>query len=213
MNFTEPVFAVFLLVVLGVFWALPRARMQHLWLLAASYVFYGWWDVRFLILIVFSSCVDFFVGLGLEASRKQRWRRLLLLTSLVANLGLLAVFKYAGFVTATLRSIGAVFGAQQLIPEIDLLLPVGISFYTFQTLSYSIDVYRREIPATRDPIAFFFFVAAFPQLVAGPIVRAREFLPQLVGDLRARVSTGGALLTVYGLVKKVVSLRQLCVIS
>ncbi len=209
MNFTEPVFALFFLVVVCGFWALPKRRLQHWWLLCASYIFYGWWDPRFLGLIVFSSVVDYFCGAAIYRARSPRARSLLLSVSLTANLGLLGVFKYADFVTDGIRGAARLLGHSWSIPEVDLFLPIGISFYTFQTLSYTIDVYRGEIRPTRDPVGFFFFVAAFPQLVAGPIVRARELLPQLTSDLREKVRIDGIVLVVYGLVKKVCLADQL----
>ncbi|MGB5999222.1 MAG: MBOAT family protein, partial [Thermoanaerobaculia bacterium] len=184
MSFVEPVFALFLLVVLAVFLALPSLRLQLSWLLAASYLFYAWWDPRFLVLLLTSSAVDFLVGLAIPRARSAAGKKGLLVLSLAVNLGLLGTFKYAGFFTESLARAVERLGLTWDVPTVDLILPIGISFYTFQTLSYTIDVYRGKIEPCRSPLQFFFFVAAFPQLVAGPIVRARELLPQFHGDLR-----------------------------
>ena len=203
MSFVEPVFALFLLVVLAVFLALPSLRLQLSWLLAASYLFYAWWDPRFLVLLLTSSAVDYIVGLAIPRARSVAGKKGLLFLSLAVNLGLLGTFKYAGFFTESLARAVARLGLTWDVPTVDLILPIGISFYTFQTLSYTIDVYRGKIEPCRSPLQFFFFVAAFPQLVAGPIVRARELLPQFHGDLRERIRTGGLFLVLYGVFKKV----------
>jgi alginate O-acetyltransferase complex protein AlgI len=177
--FTEPRFLSFFLVVFGVHWALRANRARKLWLTLTSYLFYGAWDWRFLGLILLSTAVDYGVGLGLARSADPRRRRWLMAATLVANLGLLGFFKYYNFFvesgTHFLRWLGLPAGDATLA----ILLPAGISFYTFQTLSYTIDVYRRKIPAVESALDFALFVGFFPQLVAGPIVRASEFLPQL----------------------------------
>ena len=153
-------------------------RGQNAFLIAASYVFYGWWDWRFLGLIALSSATDFLVGLALERARRERPRRLLLAASLGVNLGLLGTFKYFGFFADSLAAAFESLGISLRPLTLQLVLPVGISFYTFQTLSYTIDLYRRRIRVERDPLAFFAFVSFFPQLVAGPIERAARMLPQ-----------------------------------
>ena len=153
-------------------------RGQNALLIAASYVFYGWWDWRFLGLIALSSATDFLVGLALERARRERPRRLLLAASLGVNLGLLGTFKYFGFFADSLVAAFESLGVSLRPLTLQLVLPVGISFYTFQTLSYTIDLYRRRIRVERDPLAFFAFVSFFPQLVAGPIERAARMLPQ-----------------------------------
>lgn len=177
MLFSQIEFFFFFLLTLAVLRLLPNHRLQKLYLLVASYYFYAYWDWRFLGLILFSTAVDYVVGLSLARTEEERKRKILLLLSLVANLGLLGFLKYFNFFVGSLapllRTLGLHPGTLQII------LPVGISFYTFQTLSYTIDVYRRRIPPCRDPFDFALFVAFFPQLVAGPIVRAAEFLPQL----------------------------------
>jgi len=178
MLFNSLVFPAFLLVVLTGFYCL-RARQQTLWLLIASYVFYGWWDWRFLSLIAISTVVDYLVGRALGTTEGPRRRRALLLTSLTSNLGILGFFKYCNFFIDSFAAMLASAGMHPNLPMLEVVLPVGISFYTFQTLSYTIDVYRNKIRPTRDPITFALFVAYFPQLVAGPIERAANLLPRL----------------------------------
>lgn len=174
MIFSSIEFFVFLGLVLVVL-ALSRGEgARRNVLLVASYVFYGWWDWRFCFLILASTVIDFFAGQRIEGARDGASRKRWLVVSLVANLGVLGFFKYTNFVLDSLRPL---FGEQ--LPHLEIILPVGISFFTFQTMSYSIDVYRGVLPATRNFRDFALFVSFFPQLVAGPIVRGREFLPQL----------------------------------
>ena len=184
MIFTEFRFLIFFLIVFGVYWTLSGHRARKLWLLGASYVFYAGWDPVFLSLIVASTLVDWFVGTQLlvetDPARRKRWLHL----SLAANLGMLGFFKYYNFFVesgaAFLDWLGLPVGAATL----DIVLPVGISFYTFQTLSYSIDAYKGRLTPTRNLLDVALFVGFFPQLVAGPIVRAVEFMPQLVEKRR-----------------------------
>ncbi len=208
MLFNSFAFAAFLPIVFTAYWSLGRARwrIQNAFLLAASYVFYGWWDWRFLSLVVLSSAVDFAVGRGLAKAEAPRVRRALLWVSLSVNLGMLGFFKYFGFFVdsaiALLESVGLEPGRTTLA----IVLPMGISFYTFQTLSYTVDVYRGKLQPTRDPIAFFAFVSFFPQIVAGPIERAHSLLPQF---RRPRVfcptrAADGLRQMLWGLAKKVV---------
>ena len=171
----------------GIFFPLYFATSGRvrLWLmLIASYIFYGAWDWRFLSLIVVSTLIDYMLGLRLEHEEDQRKRKALLTLSLIANLGFLAFFKYFNFfiesATLGLRSMGY----DGSLSTLNIILPVGISFYTFQSMSYSIDVFRRQIPVERDLIRFATFISFFPQLVAGPIVRASDFLPQFNEDKR-----------------------------
>jgi len=179
-------------------------RTRKVVLLVASYAFYGAWDWRFLTLIAGSTVVDYAVGLGLERHDSPRARKALLATSLILNLGLLGLFKYFDFFAESGATLLAWLGLPVSPMSLNLILPVGISFYTFQTLSYSIDVYRKELPATRSFVDFALFVSFFPQLVAGPIVRARDFLPQLktprrLADVRFRAALT---LFLFGFVKK-----------
>jgi D-alanyl-lipoteichoic acid acyltransferase DltB (MBOAT superfamily) len=179
----------------------------RLWLiLIASYVFYGAWDWRFLSLIAFSTMVDYVVGLGLQAASDQRSRKLLVATSVVVNLGILGIFKYLGFLIDSLGDLLSLAGLEAHLPSLQIVLPVGISFYTFQTLSYSIDIYRGKIAPTRDLLRFAVFVAFFPQLVAGPIERSSRLLPQTKKPRRVtwKGMREGGWLCLWGLFKKVV---------
>ncbi|MBN1523366.1 MAG: MBOAT family protein [Spirochaetales bacterium] len=153
-------------------------KIQNLLLVSASYVFYGWWDWRFLSLIIISSFVDYFVGIGLGKTENPGKRKLLLFISVCINLGLLGIFKYFNFFTESFAHAFTFFGMAIDPARLSIVLPVGISFYTFQTLSYSIDVYNKKISPTRDVLSFLAFVSFFPQLVAGPIERAINLLPQ-----------------------------------
>lgn len=179
MLFNSLDFAIFLPVVFLIYWALDgKLRAQNLFIIAASYLFYGWWDWRFLSLIVFSSTVDFLVGVGFSRTEDARRRKLLMMASILVNLGFLGFFKYYNFFLDNLVQAFSFFGRPISPRGLDVVLPVGISFYTLQALSYTIDVYRRKMAPTKDPIAFFAFVSFFPQLVAGPIERATNLLPQ-----------------------------------
>lgn len=182
MLFNSIEFAIFLPLVFLCYWFMFKndLRRQNLFVLLASYVFYGWWDVRFLSLIIISSAIDFFVGrkLGALPDSAAKKRLTLLVISLVANLSMLGFFKYFNFFIASLSDAFTVMGIPFTGARLNIVLPVGISFYTFQTLSYTIDVYRRKILPTSDWIEFFTFVSFFPQLVAGPIERAKDLLPQ-----------------------------------
>jgi alginate O-acetyltransferase complex protein AlgI len=180
MLFNSADYVLFLPLVLLVYWLLRRAglRAQNAWLLIASYVFYGWWDWRFLGLLFGTTLNDYLVGIGLERAEEPKRRRALILLSIGVNLGVLGFFKYYNFFVSSLIAAFAGLGVHLEAPTLKVILPVGISFYTFQALTYTIAVYRREMRATRDAIGFFAYVAFFPQLVAGPIERARHLLPQ-----------------------------------
>ncbi len=207
MVFNSFEFALFFPIVFAVYW-LAGLRTQNAWLLIASYVFYGSWDWRFLSLILISTVVDYFVGQKIyervENEDKQKARRWLLL-SLVTNLGILAVFKYYDFFLGSLVALLGAVGIEPAVSTLNIILPVGISFYTFQTLSYSIDIYRGQLKPIRSPLVFAVFVAYFPQLVAGPIERARRLLPQLSQERNFRLADliGGGRLVIIGLFKKV----------
>jgi alginate O-acetyltransferase complex protein AlgI len=206
MFFNSLAFALFLPTVVGLFWAFPQ-RWRVPLLLIASYVFYGWWDVRFLALIMLSTVVDWFVAKRLGAmpngSRRRRW----LWISLVGNLGMLGLFKYWNFFTDSAASLLTSMGLEPNLPILRIILPVGISFYTFQTLSYVIDVYRRDLEAEPSLVQFALFVSFFPQLVAGPIERAKHLLPQLRNlptSMHQIDWSGSAILIMRGLFRKVV---------
>ena len=207
MLFVEGRFLFFFLVTFLVHWGLPRNRPRKLWLLACSYVFYGAWDWRFLFLILASTVIDFAVGLGLTRPSRPSGRRLWLAASLVANLSILGFFKYAGFFVSEGAELLSAIGLPCSIPTLSIILPVGISFFTFQTMSYTIDVYRGQLAPRRGLggfLDFALFVGFFPQLVAGPIVRAVTFLPQLDGKrLWSSVPVRAALtLFLFGFIKK-----------
>ncbi len=179
MLFNSLVFAAFLPVVFALYWGVFRQlRAQNLLLIAAGFVFYGWWDWRFLLLLLATSLTDYAVALGLGRTTDKARRKALLGISLVGNLGTLGVFKYHDFFARSLAEGLATFGIHAQPFLLHVVLPVGISFYTFQALSYTIDVYRGRIAPVRDPSTFLAFVSFFPQLCAGPIERASHMLPQ-----------------------------------
>ncbi len=208
MLFNSFAFAIFLPIVFLCYWQLQcrSLRGQNLLLLAASYLFYSWWDWRFLGLIVVSSAVDYLVGVGLGATSHQHRRKALLWTSVLVNIGILGFFKYFGFFIDSFAQLLESVGVGANLPTLRIILPVGISFYTFQSLSYTIDVYRRQLQPTRDVLAFFAYVSFFPQLVAGPIERASSLLPQFfkVRHFDSELAKDGLRQILWGLVKKIV---------
>jgi len=208
MLFNSLIFALYLPIVFTLYWGLGRTRprLQNAFIIVASYVFYGWWDVRFLGLIVLSSLVDFLIGDRLYKAQTIRRKRLLLWVSLGVNLGVLGVFKYLGFFVESARAALLSVGIEMPAMSLEIVLPVGISFYTFQTLSYTIDIYRGRLKPVSDPITFFAFVSFFPQLVAGPIERASALLPQFVKPRSFDVDRAkdGLRQMLWGFVKKVV---------
>lgn len=183
MLFNSAVFFIYFAIVYGLYWLLRhRLALQNTLLLIASYVFYGWWDWRFLSLLMLSTVVDFLVGKKLASTpsntpETQRKRHLILLLSLGFNLGLLGTFKYFNFFADGLVQIMNAIGWHLDPMVLNVILPVGISFYTFQSMTYTIEVYREKLPATNNLLNFAVFVAFFPQLVAGPIERAIHLLP------------------------------------
>lgn len=209
MLFNSVEFAFFLPIVFCIYWFIVNKSLkaQNAFLLGASYFFYGWWDWRFLSLIAFSSFVDYFIGIGLGKTKHKTKRKLLLLTSICVNIGFLAFFKYYNFFVESFCAAYTFFGHRLTDPFLlKIILPVGISFYTFQTLSYSIDIYKGKLHPTKDIISFFAFVSFFPQLVAGPIERATNLLPQFH---KKRVfnydkASDGMKQILWGLFKKVV---------
>ncbi len=205
MLFNSLEFAAFFLPVFLIYGALSW-RAQNRWLLLASYVFYGAWDWRFLGLILLSTVVDYGVGIRLAKTENPRKRRHLLGLSIFTNLGILATFKYAGFFADSLSRLLAPSGVSLGPFTLEVVLPVGISFYTFQTLGYTVDVYRRRLEPEHNCFDFALFVAFFPQLVAGPIERAARLLPQITRARRIDLPglTAGAWLVLWGLFKKVV---------
>lgn len=208
MLFNSIEFALFLPVVFVLYWFITNKSLtlQNLLIVAASYVFYGWWDWRFLSLIVFSTVIDYSVGIALNRAKNPFKRKILLWSSIVVNLGLLGVIKYYNFFLDSLYEVNPGLKVVLGFNTLDILLPVGISFYTFQTLSYTIDIYKGKMEATRNFIAFSAYVCFFPQLVAGPIERATHLLPQFHRKRKFQDSEAvdGLKQILWGLFKKVV---------
>ena len=211
MLFNSLEFAFFLPLVFLIYWAIGYAkigntlklRLQNAFVVIASYVFYGWWDWRFLLLIAFTSFCSWGSGLLIAKATTQNKSKAWMIANIVLNLGILAIFKYYDFFTSEFCQL---FGISSDGLLIKIILPVGISFYTFQALSYSIDVYRKKIEPTKDIIAFFAFIAFFPQLVAGPIERATNLLPQFLTNRKFSYDQGvdGMRQILWGLFKKIV---------
>jgi len=208
MLFNSIDFAIFLPIAFILYWFVTNRnlKLQNFLIVLLSYIFYGWWDWRFLSLIFFSTLVDFSIGVGLAKEERKSVRTAYLSASVLVNLGLLGFFKYYNFFLDNFRSAFSFFGAEINANSLNIILPVGISFYTFQTLSYTIDVYKRKLEPTKDFIAFSAFVSFFPQLVAGPIERATHLLPQFyekrVFDYSKAVD--GMRQILWGLFKKIV---------
>jgi alginate O-acetyltransferase complex protein AlgI len=177
--FCSPEFLLFFTVVFVVYWVLPW-RQGRVWLLLiASFFFYACWNKRLALLISVSTVLDYLLALGMDRAAAPRRRKALLSVSLAANLGLLCYFKYVNFFLDSVNDVLIAAGSPQLFPMLQVILPIGISFYTFEAINYTVDVYRRKIPAERNLGHFMLFILFFPHLVAGPIVRARDFLPQI----------------------------------
>jgi len=208
MFFQSIDFAIFLPIVFVLYWFVCQKsiRAQNLLIVIASYVFYGWWDWRFLGLILFSTGLDFLMAQAITQNSEKRRRQAWLWLSVGTNLGLLGVFKYFNFFIDNFVRAFNLLGYDIPATSLNIILPVGISFYTFQTLSYTIDVYRGKLPASKDPISFAAYVAFFPQLVAGPIERATHLLPQFLGPRQfdAGKATDGLRQILWGLFKKIV---------
>lgn len=205
MLFNSFIFFIFLGVILPIFYALPTKQSKNIFLVIASYFFYGYWDWKFCSLIAISTIIDYFIGKALFNTEVEKKRKRLLTISLVSNLGILGFFKYFNFFIDSFQDLANGLGFQADFLHLNILLPVGISFYTFQTLSYTIDIYRRKLEPTNNFIDFSLFVAFFPQLVAGPIERASALLPQLSKKLRpTRLQIEqGIVLIITGLFRKV----------
>ena len=204
MLFCSPQFCLFFLVLFFTYWILPWHKARVYLLLAASFYFYACWDYRLAFVLSASTLMDYLIARAMEKWSAARPRKLLLLASLVMNLGLLCWFKYMNFF---LRSLETAAGAANLhlsLPVLQVILPIGISFYTFEAINYTVDVYTRKIRAERNLAHFMLFILFFPHLVAGPIVRARDFLPQVARRKRWswRRANAGAWLILIGLFKK-----------
>ena len=208
MLFNSLDFAIFLPIFFILYWYVTNRnlQLQNFLIVVASYIFYGWWDWRFLFLIFFSSITDYIIGKCLQITEKEKYRKTLLWISIVTNIGFLGFFKYYNFFVDSFVTAFSFFGKAISVNSLDIILPVGISFYTFQTLSYTIDVYKRKLEPAKDIISFLAFVSFFPQLVAGPIERATNLLPQFY---KKRVfeydkAVDGMRQMLWGLFKKVV---------
>jgi D-alanyl-lipoteichoic acid acyltransferase DltB (MBOAT superfamily) len=202
MLFHSIEFLVFFAVVFPVHLLLRRTRFMNLWLLAASYFFYAWWNPAYLLLILATTLVDFFVVQRIEASpRKRAWLGI----TLLSNLGALAFFKYIKFFTVNVNALLSVAGVHSGLPVLDPVLPLGISFFTFQSISYAVDVYRGVVPAERNLIRYATYVSFFPQMISGPICRAGSLLPQLrsVPEVSLQKFSSGAWMFLIGFFKKV----------
>jgi len=208
MLFNSLDFAIFLPIIFLLYWfvAQKNLKLQNALIVISSYVFYAWWDWRFLSLIIFSTLVDYLVGQKLSTEEQQSKRKALLWSSIIVNLGFLGFFKYYNFFLENFVDAFSLFGMQINANSLNIILPVGISFYTFQTLSYTIDVYKKKLEPTKDFIAFSAFVSFFPQLVAGPIERATNLLPQFYEKRTFEYdkAVDGMRQILWGLFKKIV---------
>ena len=180
MLFNSIDFAIFLPIVFSAYWIIGSRymRIQNIILFGASYIFYGWWDWRFLGLIFFSSSLDFFIGVGFSKTTMPKYRKALLFTSIITNLSVLCLFKYCNFFVENFVRAFTLLGMSLKSPTLNIILPMGISFYTFQTMSYTIDIFKKRIKPTRDMISYLGYVSFFPQLTAGPIEKASNLLHQ-----------------------------------
>lgn len=208
MLFNSIDFAIFLPIIFILYWFVTNKnlKLQNLLIVISSYIFYGWWDWRFLSLIFFSTVIDFLIGIRLSKQENENKRKILLWTSILVNLGFLGFFKYYNFFLDNFINAFSFFGFEINANSLNIILPVGISFYTFQTLSYTIDVYKRKLEPTNDFVAFSAFVSFFPQLVAGPIERATNLLPQFYSKRHFDYSKAidGMRQILWGLFKKMV---------
>jgi alginate O-acetyltransferase complex protein AlgI len=208
MLFNSVDFAIFLPVVFILYWLIANKniKFQKAVLLISNYIFYGWWDWRFLLLIGISSFTDYFVGIGLLKSAEQYKRRVLLIISLSINLGLLCFFKYFNFFIESFTHAFTLLGQKLTISHLNIILPIGISFYTFKTIGYSIDVYNRRAEPTTNLLTYLNFVSFFPQILAGPIDRANNLLPQFdkLKTFNNEQASDGLRLILFGLFKKMV---------
>ena len=209
MLFNSIEFLLFLPVVFVLYWVVFNKNLKHqnLLILLSSYVFYGWWDYRFLSLIFFSTIVDYVIGLYIPMQDSEKKQKLLLWCSVLFNLSVLGFFKYYNFfVDSWIDLFNSVGYEIKSVWTLNIILPVGISFYTFQTMSYTIDIYKKKLKPTKDFISFASFVSFFPQLVAGPIERASNLLPQILKKREFKYEQGvqGLRLILWGMFKKVV---------
>lgn len=207
MLFNSLIFFIYLPIVFCLYWFVFRnLKWQNAFIILASYIFYGWWSWKFLILIAITTLCSFLSGRYIESLHRKKWKLTVLWSNVIINLGILCIYKYFDFFVRNLQTLLSNFGIHLDDVTLNLILPVGISFYTFQALSYSIDVYRGNLKATKDPIAFFAFISYFPQLVAGPIERATNLLPQFQNkrEFIYDKAVDGCRQALWGFFKKVV---------
>lgn len=208
MLFNSSTYALFLPIVFLLYWFVfnKKTKNQNLLILTASMIFYGWWDWRFLLLILASSLIDFYASLKILSSPDYAKKKWLLKLTLISNLGILGIFKYFNFFSESLKDFMQLFGFHPDFITLNVILPVGVSFYTFQTMSYTIDVYRGKLTPTKDIISYLSFVSFFPQLVAGPIERAKDLLPQFYSPriFDKNKAVDGLRQILWGLFKKIV---------
>ena len=208
MLFNSLEFLLFIPITFVVYWLLQdRLKIQNLFIVIASYVFYGWWDWRFLMLIGVTSLLSYYCGIAIFSSHntgKPQKAKFFSIGNVIVNLFILGVFKYFNFFVDSFVDFLSLWGIKADMPTLKIILPVGISFYTFQALSYSIDVYRHKLEPTKDIVAFFAYVSFFPQLVAGPIERATNLLPQILRKRKFdyRKAVEGSKLIIWGFFKK-----------
>lgn len=218
MVFNSVPFIIFFLIFFLIYWIINNKSniyIRNLFIILSSYLFYGWWDWRFLSLIIVSSAVDFIIGYLLNGEKNIAYRKALLICSILINIGILGVFKYFNFFIVSLNEFLMLFSIKINLTTLKIILPVGISFYTFQTLSYTIDVYKRKLEPTTDIISFFAFVSFFPQLVAGPIERASNLLKQfrLRKTFNYDTCIAGLRLVLWGFFKKTVIADNFAVLT
>lgn len=213
MLFNSITFLIFFAILFSIYVNLKSLRKRNILLLVASYIFYGWWSWKFLSLILLSTIIDFYLGHKIFDSDNDKERQKYRNISIVANLSILGFFKYFNFFIAELNSLLTSVGMSEVSWGLNIVLPVGISFYTFQTMSYCWDIYRKELEPVKDFFDFALFVSFFPQLVAGPIERAKHLIPQIISphERTKQLTYEGIILIVFGMFKKVVIADNLAV--
>jgi len=208
MLFNSYTFLLFFILFFTLYWGIGsnNRKWQNAWIMLASFVFYGWWDWRFLSLLFISLLVDFFAGIAIEKAASNKVSKRYLIASLFINIGILFTFKYFNFFAESFSQLLSVIGFKADVITLQVILPVGISFYTFQSMSYTIDVYRKKLPACTSILDYSAYISFFPQLVAGPIERAVNLLPQFATDRQFNYNkaVSGMQLILWGMFKKVV---------
>ncbi|MDR2621659.1 MAG: MBOAT family protein, partial [Dysgonamonadaceae bacterium] len=207
MLFNSLEFAIFLPVVFLIYWSIGKnVKVQNSFLIVASYFFYGWWDWRYLSLVLLCSITNYAAGILMMRTDAQQRRKIILIVCCLVSFGVLGVFKYYDFFITSFADAFSILGIHLKINTLELILPVGISFYTFHTLSYTIDIYRRKFEPTKDIVSFFLFVSIFPLAMAGPIERATNLLPQIYKrrTFDYALAVDGMRQILWGLFKKMV---------